>query len=120
MQILISLFVFAGTALPVYAVFRYPVPAAPPVNRRIARALGADRPTLFEQPVIGPVMSLLVQLAGRLNLPKVRANVRQDLDASGNAAGYTVEQYLAICLGSALVVGLVSGAIELSLGGGLL
>ncbi|MEM8738945.1 MAG: type II secretion system F family protein [Planctomycetota bacterium] len=120
MLIVISLLVFAGVFLPIVAVFRRPVPLAPPVNRRIARALGADRATLFEQPAVGPILGLLVRLAGRLNLPKVRADVQQDLDASGNAAGYSVDQYLAICLGSALCIGVIGGAIELSLGGGLL
>ncbi|MEM9882605.1 MAG: type II secretion system F family protein [Planctomycetota bacterium] len=119
-QLLISLAVFAGVFLPVYAIFGTPMPAAPPVNRRIARALGADRATVFEQPVIGSVLNLLVRLAGRVNLPKVRADIRQDLDASGNASGYTVEQYLALCLGSALLIGAIAGLGEFLLGGGLL
>lgn len=118
--IFISLVVFLGVALPVYAVFRFPVPVAPPVNRQIARALGADRATLFEQPASAPVLNLFVHLAQRLNLPKIRRDVRQDLDASGNAAGYTVEQYLAICLFFGVAAGMAGGLIELSLGGGLL
>jgi len=118
--LLISLLVFAGTFLPVYAVFRYPVPSAPPVNRRIARAMGADSPTMFELKWATPILNLLVHLAGRLNLPKVRQNVRQDLHASGNAAGYTVEQYLAICLGSAFVTALIGAVGEVWFGGGLL
>lgn len=119
-QILISIIVFAGVFLPIYTIFRYPVPAAAPVNRRIARAMGADRATIFEQPILAPFLNLMVHLASRLNLPKIRADVRQDLDASGNASGYTVEQYLALCLLSAIFIGLIGAALELWLGGGLL
>lgn len=119
-QLMVSAAVFVGTFLPIYAIFRYPLPAAPPVHRRIARALGADRPTIFEQPLLAPILNFFVALAGRLNLPKVRADVRQDLDASGNAAGYTVEQYLALCLLGATAAALLGGLGELWLGGGLL
>ncbi|MEM7624883.1 MAG: type II secretion system F family protein [Planctomycetota bacterium] len=118
--ILISLLVWAGVALPVIAVFRYPVSATTPTNRRIARALGADRATIFEQPILAPVLNIFVRLAERLSLPKLRKDVRQDLDASGNASGYTVDQYLAICLFVGAAAGVAGGLAELSLGGGLL
>src|SRR5690606_14591681 len=120
MQLLISLMVFAAVFLLVFTVFRYPVPAGPPVHRRIARALGADRATVFEQAGLAPVLNFFVNLASRLNLPKVRAEVRQDLDASGNAYGYTVDQYLALCLASATSTALLFGLSEFYLGGGLL
>ena len=119
-QLFISVIVFAGVFLPIYAIFRYPVPTAPPVNRRIARAMGADRATIFEQPLLAPVLNFVVAIASRLNLPKVRADIRQDLDASGNASGYSVEQYLSLCVLSGLTVALLAGFGELWLGGGLL
>ncbi len=119
-ELLIAFAVFASVFLLTYGIFRYPVPAAAPVHRRIARAVGADTPTIFEQPGLAPVLSLATSLAGRLNLPRIRRNVRQDLDASGNAAGYTVEQYLAIALCSSLITAVVGGLIESALGGGLL
>jgi tight adherence protein C len=120
LQILISLIVFAAVFLLIFVVFRYPVPAGPPVHRRIARAMGADRATVFEQAVLAPILTFYTSLAGRLNLPKMRADVRQDLDASGNAYGYTVDQYLAICLVSATIAALIFGSSEFYLGGGLL
>ncbi|MEM1107517.1 MAG: type II secretion system F family protein [Planctomycetota bacterium] len=119
-QLLVSAVVFVGVFLPIYAVFRFPVPTAPPVNRRIARAVGADRATIFELPGLARVLNLFVAVAGRLNLPKVRADIRQDLDASGNAYGYSVEQYLSLCVLSGLAVAFVAGLGELWLGGGLL
>lgn len=120
LQLAASAAVFLGVFLPIYALFRYPMPTEPPVHRRIARAMGADTPTLFEQPLIGPVLGAAAELAGRLNLPGLRARIRQDLDASGNAAGYTVEQYLTLCILAAGVACLIGAAGELMLGGGLL
>lgn len=118
--IAISFIVFVGIFLPIYAIFRYPVSVGPTVNRRIARAMGADSDTIFEQPLLAPFLNLLVNLASRLNLPKIRADVRQNLDASGNATGYTVEQYLGLCLLSSITIGIIGGALESWLGGGLL
>ncbi len=109
LQIAVSLTVFAGVFLMIYALFRYPVPAEPPVHRQFAAALGRNRDTLFEQPVLAPVMTLARQTAARLNAAGLRARVRQDLQASGNPAGYSVDEYLAICLVSAaaLTVGMI-------------
>jgi tight adherence protein C len=112
--------VWAGVALPVIAIFRVPLPAQTPANRRIARALGADRSTIFEQPILAPVLNVFVRLAERLSLPKLRRDIRQDLDASGNASGYSVDQYLAICLSSGGAAGLAGALGEIYLGGGLL
>lgn len=119
-QVLISGLVFSAVFLPVYLLFRYPVPAGPPVHRRIARALGADRATIFEQPLLAPILNACVAAASRLNSPKLRRDIRQDLDASGNAYGYTVEQYMALCLLSGLLMGVLFGLGEFYLGGGLL
>lgn len=118
--IFISLLVWAGVSLPVYAIFRYPASNETPANRRIARAMGADRATIFEQPVLGPILGLFVRIAERLRLTKLRSEIRQDLDASGNASGYSVDQYIAICLASAVTAGLVGALGEIALGGGLL
>lgn len=111
-QIAVSALLFAAVFLLVWAVFRYPVPAEPPVHRRIAVALGAGaRRTAFEQPLLAPLMSLLLEAARRLRLPALRRMVRRALDASGNPSGYSVEEYLAICLAAAIALGIVSAAI---------
>ncbi|MEM1026665.1 MAG: type II secretion system F family protein [Planctomycetota bacterium] len=120
LQLLASVAVFGGVFLPIWALFRHPMPTEAPVHRRMARALGADAATVFEQPVIGPVLAAAGQITGQLNLPGIRARIRQDLDGSGNASGYTVEQYLTLCVVSALAAGLIAGVGELMLGGGLL
>ena len=116
LQILVSVIVFAGVFLPIYALFRYPIPAEPPVHRRFAAALGADRATIFENPLLAPVMNLGLALTQRLNLPAVRARIRQQLDASGNPSGYSVREYLAICIVSAAALGIVSALLVVASG----
>lgn len=111
LQILMSLVVFVGVALPIYALFRYPVPPEPPVHRRFAAALGADRATIFENPVLAPVMNQGLALTHRLNAPGIRKDIRQQLDACGNPAGYSVPEYLAICLVSAAALGTLSALL---------
>lgn len=118
LQIIVSLFFGISLFLLIWSLFRFPVPSEPPVHRRIAAALGADqKQMLFDQPLLAPVMTLALVAAGRLGFPVVRRWVRQDLDASGNPHGYSVEQYLAICLLSAGSVGVISCLIALAYGG---
>jgi tight adherence protein C len=119
LQLFVSLIVFAGVFLPVYVVFRYPVPAEPAVHRRFAAALGAQRATLFENPLLAPVMNLGLALTQRLNAPGIRAAIRQDLDASGNPSGYSTQEYLAICLVSAATLGVVSALLMVFVGSAL-
>ncbi|MEZ6189940.1 MAG: type II secretion system F family protein [Phycisphaerales bacterium] len=108
LQIIMSLVVFVGVALPIYTLFRFPVPAEPPVHRRFAASLGASRATLFENPLLAPIMNLGLALTQRLNLPGIRASIRQNLDATGNPSGYSVREYLAICLLSGAALGIAS------------
>ncbi|GAB4194331.1 MAG: hypothetical protein Kow00105_08570 [Phycisphaeraceae bacterium] len=115
-QILVSVIVFAGVALPIYALFRYPVPAEPPVHRRFAAALGQERKTIFENRLLAPLLNLGLSLTHRLNLPGIRARIRQDLDASGNPSGYSVQEYLAICLISAVMLGACSTLLVIATG----
>lgn len=120
MQIAISVLVFAGVFLPIWAIFRYQVELEPPVHRQIAKALGHDEPTLFEQPMLAPALSVALQLARRVDVPALRKRVRQDLAASGNPNGYTVEQYIALCIASCVAVGLATATLEVLMGAGLL
>ncbi|MEM6554004.1 MAG: type II secretion system F family protein [Planctomycetota bacterium] len=115
-----SLAVFAAVFLTVYAVFRYPVPAEPPAHRRVARALGTDSDTLFENPLFAPPLNAAASFAGRINIPTLRKRIRQDLDASGNPSAYTVNQYLAICLITAVLTAIVGSLLAELLVGGIL
>ncbi len=116
LQILVSLIVFAGVFAPIYVVFLYPVQAEPPVHRRFAAALGDKRTTVFENPALAPVLNLGLVLTHRLNAPGIRTRLRQDLDASGNPAGYSVQEYLAICLVSASLLGVVAALLLVVMG----
>jgi tight adherence protein C len=115
-----SAFLFAGIFLPIFAIFRYPVPDEAPIHRQIAKAVGVDQETIFENAAIAPLLSLFVQLAKRVNLTGLRAGIRQNLQASGNPSGYTVDQVLALAMASAVVVGGFSSMIALLINGGLL
>jgi len=118
LQILVSIVLFAGVFLPIYAIFRYPVATEPPIHRRIAAAVGANRDTVFENPLIAPVMSLGLNIARRFNWPTLRDKIRQDLAASGNPSGYSVDEYLAIAITSSLGLGMVTLVLDVLLGGG--
>jgi len=106
-QIVISALQFSTIVLLIWALFRHPVDPEPPVNRRIALALGlGSRDTVFEAPIIGQLLGYMVLLARRF--PFFRDTIRQDLDASGNPNNYSVEEYLALSLGCAVLMGAVA------------
>ncbi|MDH3584409.1 MAG: type II secretion system F family protein [Phycisphaerae bacterium] len=108
--ILISVLQFSTVFLLIWALFRYPVQPEPPINRRIALAMGlASRDTIFEMPILGQLMGFALLLAKRF--PFFRDRVRQDLEACGNPNGYSVDEYLAICLASGIALGLISTVI---------
>lgn len=116
MQILVSLLLFSGVFLLVWSLFAYPVSDEVPVHRRMAAALGADRRnTAFENPALKPLMSLSLQLAKRLSVTSLRQMIRQNLDASGNPNGYSVDEYLALCVvmgaGLAVAAGVLAAAM---------
>lgn len=115
-----SVAVFAGIFLPIFAIFRYPVPSEPPVHRQIAKAVGVDHETIFENPVIAPVLNLCVAVASRLNIGPLRAKVRQDLSASGNPSGYTVDQYLALSLFTGLLAAALGMLLDFAMADGKL
>lgn len=115
-----SLFVFSGIFVPIFAIFRYPVPEEAPINRQIAKAVGVDQETIFESATLAPVLSLFMQLAKRVNLTGLRDRIRQNLQASGNPSGYTVDQVLALAMASAVAIGGFSSVIALLINGGML
>ncbi len=102
--LLVTALVAFATFFVVWALFRFPVPAEPAVHRKVAKAVGAQsRVTLFEQPVVAPLMNLALAMAHRLNWRNLRKQVRRDLEAAGNPNNYSVEEYIALCLGSAVM-----------------
>ena len=105
LQLAVSLMLFSSITLLIWSLFRYPVPAEPAEHRRIARAVGlGSRQTVFEHKLVAPIMSLWLAVARRISVPSARQFVRKHLDASGNPNGYSIDEYLAICLASSAVL----------------
>lgn len=120
MQIIVSLLQFSAVFLLIYALFRNPPAKEPPLNRRIAVALGTgQRSTVFESPAVGPIMAAALEISRRIPFAELRQRVRRDLNAAGNPSGYSVDEYLAICLVAAAVLGIFSGIASLLVTGGL-
>lgn len=116
-NLIVSGLLFSAVFLLIWSLFRYPVPPEPPVHRRMAIAMGAGgRATMFEQPVLAPIMSLMLGLAKRLSSPGLRRMVRQNLDACGNPSSYSVDEYLSLCLLSGLVLPAAIAVVSLVLG----
>ena len=100
----------------VWTVFRYPVSDEPPLHRRIALAMNQGRrQTAFEQPALGAVMNIALACAHRFNARSVRRFIHRHLDACGNPNGYSVEEYMAICLVCGVLLAAVSGMAEIAL-----
>jgi tight adherence protein C len=70
-----------------------------------------QRDTLFEHPLVAPVMSLMLNVARRFTLRSIRDKIRRDLDAADNPNGYSVEEYIALCLATAALVFVISGIV---------
>lgn len=105
-QVVLSVVQFAAVSLFIWSVFRIRLTPEPPVNRRIAMALGVgSRDTVFETPGLQTFMAVFLGLARRF--PLGRSRLRQDLEASGNPSGYSVEEYLALCLCCATLMAVV-------------
>lgn len=115
-QIAVSVLLFAATFLLIFALFRYPLPLEPEVNRRIAAAMGLDRrDTVYEHVILAPLMSLALSMSRRFQVASLRDRIRRDLDTAGNPGGYSVEEYLGVCLACGVGLGLVSTVIGVML-----
>lgn len=102
-QILLSLLQFGAVAFFIWAFFRQPYQPEPPINRRIALALGIQRrQTVFDIPFLRPFLGLALMSARRF--PFFRHRIRQDLEASGNPSSYSVDEYTALCLTGAVLL----------------
>ena len=115
-----NLALFGAVFLGVHALFRYPVTDTTPVHRRVAAAMGYRQSGVFDIAVLRPVMSLMLHLARRIGVGALRRRVRQDLDASGNASGYTVDEQIAICLGLGFAFAAASATFQIATGSTLL
>lgn len=115
-QITVSL-VFGGSLFFfIWALFRYPVQSTPQVNRRAALALGTgQRSTVFEVTALAPITSLSMTFAKRFQYTPIRELIRKDLDASGNPNSYSVDEYVATSILSAIAFTVGTAVVALLL-----
>lgn len=114
LDLVVALLGGASVFMLVWSIFRYPVPAEPPISRRIAMAMGVGgRQTIFEQPLLRPITSMFLQLAKQFGFTYVRNRIRRDLNASGNPSGYTVDEYIAICMMAGGAFAMMSSIVTL-------
>lgn len=97
LQIIVSVLLFAGIALPVYAAFSRTQGASTPLHRRFAMRMGAGRETVFEHAVLGPLLAMFLPIGQSVSNAALRERVARDLDAQGNPMSYSVDELLAIC-----------------------
>ena len=74
----------------------------------------SDRKTVFENPVLRPIMWMLLSMATRMSIPRGKAWVKRNLVAAGSPNYYTPEEYIAVSLLMGLFFGLIGGAFQLS------
>jgi len=95
----VNFLLFAAIALLVWSVLAFPGENETPIDRQIAQALGhGDRDTIFENKIFSPLTGIALAIARSLHLPFIRVPIRTNLIASGNPYGYTVDEYIALCL----------------------
>ncbi len=108
-DILLSAVIFASVFLMILAVFRQGGEIKMSAQREIAIATGhTDRRTVFEQPLVRPMLWLLLLTAHRLAVPKIKDWLRRTLISAGSPNYYTSEEYLALSIGLGLVFGVLS------------
>ncbi|WP_432797008.1 type II secretion system F family protein [Poriferisphaera sp. WC338] len=120
LQLAISILVFASVFLLIFAIFRYPVNTDPPVHRSFAQAVGLHRQTIFDNPVLAPLCSLLITFAARFGIKSIRHRIWQQLAASGNPNSYSIDEYLTICFLTSALLGIAALLIQFILSSALI
>jgi tight adherence protein C len=115
----LSVGIFAVVAMFVVAIFRQPYEITISHQRRAAIDSGhADRQTVFENPVLRPVMWITLSVAHRMAVPRLKDWIRRSLTAAGNPSCYSSEEYLALSLFYGIMIALsVSVFYIVALGG---
>ena len=115
-QLVVSLFLLSSLFLLLFALLQQPAPQKP-AHRRMAERMGAQaRATPFDQPVLGPLLNLALAVVEAMPAARLRRLVERDLAASGNPKDYTVNEYLALCLGAGVALAAGSAVLGLTLG----
>ncbi len=113
-DLIISVCIFAAIAMLILAVFSQMGKIQVFAQREAALATGhTDRTTVFEQPILQPIMWLMLAISHRLAIPRAKQWLRQRITAAGSPNYYTAEEYLAVAILTGIVLGLVLEALYL-------
>jgi tight adherence protein C len=98
-DICLSVGVFLMVTLFVVAIFRQPYEITVSHQRRSAIETGhSDRQTVFENTMLRPIVWIMLAMAHRMALPRLKEWIRKTLVAAGNPNYYSPEEYLAVSL----------------------
>ncbi len=98
-QVGLSMGILLAVSMLITAVFRQAGQIEISPQRQAALATGhTDRRTVFEQPLLRPLVWLLLAMSHRLAMPKAKDWLRRTLIAAGSPEYYTAEEYLALSL----------------------
>jgi len=119
LDVVISAGLVASAAMLVVAVFGQTGTIRLSPEREAAIATGhSDRKTIFEIPLIRPVLWVLVAMSHRLAIPRAKRWLDRTLVASGNPSMYTSEEYLALAILAGLLLVCLLETLFLLAGGG--
>jgi tight adherence protein C len=110
---LLSAGFFAAVWTAVVAVFGYPGKPRLSPQREAALATGhIDRRTVFEYPLLRPILWLVLSLAHRLAIPRTKAWLHRKLVAAGSPNYYTAEEYLALAISAGVALAVIVGGLH--------
>lgn len=105
LDIAISVLLFISVTLLIVSVFNQPGEIHLSAQREAALATGhSDRRTVFEVPLLRPILWVLLSISHRLAMPKSKQWIRRTLVAAGSPNYYTPEEYLALSIGVGVVL----------------
>ena len=98
-DLILSIAMFLSIVMLIVAVFNQPGQIGMSPQREAAIATGhTDRRTVFEQPMLRPLMWVLLVVSHRLALPRLKGWIRRTLVYAGSPNFYTPEEYLSVAM----------------------
>jgi len=99
LQLVLTVLLLVWVPLLILVVFSQPGEITLSPQREAALLTGhSDRRTVFEKPVLRPIMWLLLVISTRLAFPGLKNWLRKKLIAAGSPEFYTSEEYLAVSM----------------------
>ena len=104
-DVLLSVGIFAAVWMLIVSIFSQPGKVEMSPERQVAIATGhTDRKSLFENPILRPVLWLLLAVAHKLAMERLKQWLGRKLIAAGNPNYYTAEEYLALAMLAGVVL----------------